>query len=91
MYLKSKSLSTDLNEVRQEPCGHGGGVLGGGWLVLGRENNIPEHLLCTRPCSRGLGDSNEKAVKHQHCLLFNCAVCSVLIFYIIPFFDCFVF
>ena len=33
MYLKSKSLSTDLNEVRQEPCGHGGGVLGeGGWF-----------------------------------------------------------
>lgn len=35
-------------------------VLGRGRVVLGREDNIPGHLLCTRPCSRGLGDGNEK-------------------------------
>ena len=56
-------------------------VLGGGRVVLGREDNVPQHLLCIRPCSRGLGDGSEKTVKHQHYLLFNCAVCPLDVLY----------
>lgn len=29
-----------------------------------------------------------KTVEHQHCLLFNCAICSFSILHIRPFFKC---
>lgn len=42
---------------RRVRCYGGHMALGRG--VLRRENDILEHLLCTRPCSGGPGDSNE--------------------------------
>ena len=55
--LERKPLSRDLNKER-------GAVWLRWWygrgVVLGKDNNFPEYLSCTRPYSRGPGESNEQ-------------------------------
>ena len=64
-------------------CGRG--------VVLGKDNNFPEYLSCTRPTLGVLGKAMNNILKHQHCLLFNGEVYSFSILYIIPFFNCLIF
>ena len=57
-YMVKLGVSKEGNFAqRPEWCDVTMVVVLGAQVVLGRENNIPEHLLCTRPC---LEASNEQ-------------------------------